>query len=114
MPDFICDECDAIENTALGFYWGRNRKADEQNSLWKDSSLNGKALCSECTPSEYRDGSKKTNGGIWHGKFPKVIATEEIVLGYKDGTRDIGFGRLIYLGRFSYLLEDRETKESAS
>jgi len=105
MPDFVCDVCDVIENTACGFYWGRN------HDRWKESKLNGKALCSQCAPAEYRDGSENKYGGKWHGKFPRVIATEEILLDHKDGTRDLGFGRLIYLGKFSYLLEERETKK---
>jgi hypothetical protein len=24
MPLFVCDECNAVENTALGHYWSRN------------------------------------------------------------------------------------------
>ena len=64
MPLFICEKCGCIENTATGFYWARNAVT------FKDSSLNGKALCSECTPAEFKDGSK-TEMGTWHGRFPK-------------------------------------------
>lgn len=73
MPLFICDKCNVIENTALGFYWSRNRES------WTDASLNRLALCSECTPKIFADGSK-TGLGKWHGKFPKEIATKETVL----------------------------------
>jgi len=44
MPLFICDKCQAVENTALGQYWGEKE---------------GNRLCSECAR------------GRWHGKFPK-------------------------------------------
>lgn len=66
MGLFVCDKCGCIENTALGFYWGRYL------IKWKDSNLNGLALCSECAPSYYSDGGK-TNYGKWHGKFPRKI-----------------------------------------
>lgn len=66
MSLFVCDECGCVENTALGFYWGKDVLT------WKDTSKNGKALCSECMPTEFSDGSKLHEGGKWHGKFPKV------------------------------------------
>ena len=50
MPLFRCDKCDAVENTACGCYWGRERLQG------------GRALCSECGKGE------------WHGRFPKEIA----------------------------------------
>ena len=64
MSLFICENCGCIENTALGFYWARNRVK------FKDESLNGKALCSECMPLEFSDGSK-AGEGKWHNRFPK-------------------------------------------
>lgn len=70
MPLFVCDKCKAIENTACGHYWGMDGK-----NWWKDQSLAGLALCSECMPTEYSDGSKNKDGGKWHGRFPKEIAT---------------------------------------
>lgn len=42
MPLFICENCNAIENTALGDYWSKHIK-----------------LCSECAR------------GKWHNRFPK-------------------------------------------
>jgi hypothetical protein len=42
MSLFVCEKCQTIENTALGKYWGENKK-----------------LCSEC-------GWEK-----WHGRFEK-------------------------------------------
>lgn len=65
MPLFVCDECNCIENTALGHYWGRN------HTKFKDSSKNGKVLCSECAPSEFEDGSINSNWGKWHNQFEK-------------------------------------------
>ena len=44
MSLFQCEECGCRENTAVGCYWGRERK-----------------LCSECVT------------GKWHGEFPKVL-----------------------------------------
>jgi hypothetical protein len=41
---YQCEKCGCCENTALGCYWGRERK-----------------LCSEC------------GTGKWHGEFDKVL-----------------------------------------
>lgn len=46
MPLFNCEKCGAVENTALGAYWGRKHQKQPE-------------LCSEC------------HTGKWHGKFPK-------------------------------------------
>jgi hypothetical protein len=70
---FLCDICGAIENSALGIYWGR------KTLQWSDASKNGKALCSECTPTHYLDGSPTKYGGKWHDKFPKVIGSKKKV-----------------------------------
>lgn len=99
MPLFVCDVCHAIENTGAGFYWPRNMK-----NMWADASLHGKALCSECTPSEFRDGSHNPRGGKWHGRFEKEIATiEAIVLE--------GPNRFVYFGLFE---EHFATKSSST
>jgi hypothetical protein len=71
MPLFVCEVCGCVENTALGHYWGRSH-----DSFGKPE-LVGKALCSECSPDTYEDGSKNSDGGKWHGKFPKRKATQE-------------------------------------
>ena len=42
MSLFVCEKCECIENTALGHYWGQDKK-----------------LCSEC------------GRGKWHGRFEK-------------------------------------------
>lgn len=63
-PMFVCDECKCVDNSVHGFYW------DVYSRKFKDASKNGKVLCSECTPSEYADGTK-TGKGKWHGLFPK-------------------------------------------
>lgn len=71
MPIFICDECKCMENTALGHYWSR------ESTKFKDTSKNNKALCSECSPSEYSDGSLREKGGKWHGRFEKRFPTPD-------------------------------------
>jgi len=73
MPLFVCDKCKAIENTALGSYWYSKHKGED-------------ALCSECMP--YRKITKE--GGKWHNKFPKTIATTEII-------KDMGEGHFVYV-----------------
>lgn len=65
MPLFVCDECECVENTATGFYWTRN------SIYFKDESKNGKALCSECMPKEFDDGSINHSAGKWHNRFSK-------------------------------------------
>jgi hypothetical protein len=74
MPLFVCDNCKTIENTACGYYWGRE----------EDFFGTGKtdALCSACMPSVYSDGSKCRKGGGWHGRFKRVIATPETINGH--------------------------------
>lgn len=74
MSMFVCDKCNTLENTALGHYWGRN-------SNYFGEELKGLALCSECTPKFYNDGSPCRKGGKWHGKFPKRQYTgkEEVI-----------------------------------
>lgn len=68
MPLFICEECGAIENTATGFYWAR------KHNNWEDKSLNGKALCRDCVPDKYIDGSKSDRHKRgWTKSFPKEI-----------------------------------------
>lgn len=81
MPLFICDRCQAIENTAVGHYWGARELGDGKppRRWWADDDLLGKALCSECTPTEFYDGSKCDKGGKWHGRFPKETATPELI-----------------------------------
>ncbi|EPX84795.1 hypothetical protein [Salipiger mucosus] len=48
MPLFACQNCNAIENTAVGWYWCAKSFED--------------AICSECRT------------GTWHGHFPKQDA----------------------------------------
>lgn len=75
MPLFVCDICQCVDNTALGHYWGKS------HDYFGKPELLGKALCSECTPDTYKDGSKNTDGGRWHGKFPKRKVTKEDLAG---------------------------------
>jgi hypothetical protein len=66
MSLFVCDLCGHVDNTALGHYWGKNFDSF-------GPELKGKALCSECMPDTYSDGSPNEDGGKWHGKFPKKL-----------------------------------------
>jgi hypothetical protein len=66
MGLFVCDICECVENTALGHYWGKD------SAYFEDKKLKGKALCSECSPDKFSDGSSNEDGGKWHGKFLKV------------------------------------------
>jgi len=74
MPLFVCDKCKVVENTACGHYWTRNMGLEDGK---KEDS---RALCSECMPGPDYLG----RGGKWHGKFPKVIATTEIIKEYGE------------------------------
>lgn len=65
MAIFVCDECGVMENSSLGHYWSR------ENGEFEEESKNKKALCSQCAPSEWKDGSS-TKWGKWHNKFPRA------------------------------------------
>lgn len=69
MSLFVCAKCGCIENTALGHYWCRN------NIEWFEwpedlAEFKGRALCSECMPQYYKNGTRHSNGE-WHGRFEK-------------------------------------------
>lgn len=72
MPMFVCDLCGCGENTALGHFWGRE-------SDYFGPELKGKALCSECMPDTFSDGSKNEDGGKWHGRFEKQPALPNLI-----------------------------------
>ena len=57
MPLFLCEICKTIENTALGKYWGKDKK-----------------LCSEC------------GWGKWHDRFPKEQMSDkyQIINGFVE------------------------------
>lgn len=69
MPLFICENCKCVENTALGHYWSRHIK-DFKGTEFE------KALCSECLPLKFPDGSFCKSDSKWHGKFPKQTIEE--------------------------------------
>lgn len=75
MPLFVCEVCECVENTALGHYWSRD------HDYFGNPDLVGKALCSECSPATFKDGRPNTEGGRWHGKFPKRKVTKEDLAG---------------------------------
>jgi hypothetical protein len=67
MGIYVCDRCGCIENTALGSYWVK----DMEDMFDPKGLKKGEALCSECSPSHFIDGTP-TRWGKWHGRFPKV------------------------------------------
>jgi hypothetical protein len=70
MGLFVCDKCGCVENTALGFWWSRDMAKRDNWFKGILDDYNGEALCSECCPTHFGDGSK-TDKGIWHNRFPK-------------------------------------------
>ena len=74
MPLFKCEHCGCRENTATGCFWSR---CNPEIFDWVGiEDRQGKALCSACGPTKYRDGIK-TAWGAWHGLFPRVPYTEQ-------------------------------------
>jgi len=71
MPLFKCEQCGCVENTACGMWWSKDM------DIWPLEYV-GKALCSECGPPTYRDGSK-TDFGKWHGRFTKRPAAGMLI-----------------------------------
>jgi hypothetical protein len=65
MPVFQCAKCGTVENTALGWFWGRNRK-----SLTREEDL-GKPLCCVCAPRTFPDGTPTGFDGTWHNQFER-------------------------------------------
>lgn len=69
MGCFVCKKCNCIDNTALGHYWCR-RIVDNYN--WQDlEEYKGEALCMECAPKYFSDGTK-TGFGNWHNLFDRI------------------------------------------
>lgn len=87
MPLFVCDKCDGIDNTACGGTW-HTRNMD----IWPEE-VQGKALCAECTPANFKGGEANDRGGKWHGRFEKRTMTPE-----KAASNDSA--HYVYLGRF--------------
>lgn len=77
MPLYICDSCNAIENTTQGNFY----------DLFIGKSKD-KYKCSECLT------------GKWHGLFKKIIATEEIL---KEKFSKSNFE---YLGKFENVFDE--------
>ena len=75
MPLFICAKCGCVENTALSTYWFRkNFKYCDELREYQD-----KPLCSKCgrVAFEHVNDTGLIVPGCWHGKFPRVRATDE-------------------------------------
>lgn len=72
MPLFVCENCHAIDNTGCGGTYWVSKAAGVSDG-------DEKALCVECAPTEFADGSRDEDAGKWHDLFPKVTATTDIV-----------------------------------
>lgn len=77
MPIFKCEKCGCAENTALGWYWSRKSLADHVDLSDVGERYYGKALCSECAPTHYKNGKPTGFTHEWHNKFPKEPYSEE-------------------------------------
>ena len=84
----VCDVCNKIDDTANTSYYARN------HIHWKDPTLDGKVLCSSCTPTQYADGSPRAK--VPPRFRPHRTATEREIL-------DTGISHFIHLGAFEYL-----------
>lgn len=102
MPLFICSHCDGIENTACGYM--QDKETGRFANAFADPSKTD-TFCSECKPAG--KGSSRYPGGVWHGEFPKVIATESLVL--ERGLWPTGNNGFMHLGRFEYLRPQLES-----
>ncbi|WP_155744983.1 hypothetical protein [Burkholderia vietnamiensis] len=71
MSLYRCESCRCVENTATGFFYGRD------DAHWP-VEVRGKALCSACGPEMGLDGGK-TGFGEWHGRFPRRSAAGMVV-----------------------------------
>ena len=71
MPLYRCESCGCVENTATGFFYGK----DEPH--WPDD-VRGKAPCSACGPSREPEGTP-TGFGVWHGQFPRRSAVGMLI-----------------------------------
>ena len=82
MSLFQCENCGAIENTALASQGiGKHDFFIELFDWTGIEDRKGKLLCSECCPTKYSDG-RPTEFGKWHGKFTRKI---EALGKYKTG-----------------------------
>jgi len=63
MSLYQCEKCGCVENTACGHYHCRDMK-----DMWAEEFI-GKALCSACGPTHYKDGERNKECGKWHGEF---------------------------------------------
>lgn len=79
MSLFICAKCGCVDNTATSDYWALIARPEPRNWCGDLLSYKGKPLCSECARITYNEGKTESNviPGRWHGKFPRVKATEE-------------------------------------
>ena len=56
MSLYQCEQCGAKENTAVGAYWGREKK-----------------ICSQC------------DTGVWHNRFPRIVLPMGMFKTNKEG-----------------------------
>lgn len=103
MPLFICEDCHAIENTALGVYHGVYGGLN----TWFPKEYQGRVLCSECASPAFSDGTA-TPYGKWHGQFDKTIVTLESLQARIDKEKDNGerMSNFVDLGPFKDQIKD--------
>lgn len=71
MSLFKCAKCGCAENTALGWYHLRKDLGKIADFSKVGEQYRGEALCSECAPTHFKDGTPTGFFGRWHGRFPK-------------------------------------------
>jgi len=60
----------------------------------------GKALYSECEPTQFKSGTVNDSGGKWHGRFEKTFPTVDEI---RQGMRDNNNNTHHYLNRDTVL-----------
>lgn len=84
MSLFQCDNCGCVENTALA---SQGFKAEYIQKIfdWSDiPERKGMLLCSDCGPTQYRDG-KETEFGKWHNKFDRTFLPKGMFKTNREG-----------------------------
>jgi|GEM_PF-4448269 len=74
MLKFIAKTFYTIQKT-LNFLQSNGRN----QGYLKDKVADKKALCSECTPQEFNDGSIDYRKGKWHNRFKKQTSTVKLI-----------------------------------
>ena len=68
MPMYVCEVCGCVENTGCGNWWSRFDNHKKVGDI-----PDGVALCSVCTPAEYKSGAIDEGKGKWHMYFTRRL-----------------------------------------